>query len=154
MIIFRSAFVLLVSASFVSCVLLVAKFKLCWSVIGLQYQAVKGDHGFEHETCLDLTIEQCNEVNEKAKTEQVFLPRCSVFLTDRQEITVYKGKQTCTDWQIEYGSMTYEQWQEHKDQEFIDQQNEARENLAEKFGPHPSLSEQLRELTEAIEDLK
>jgi hypothetical protein len=50
--------------------------------------------------------------------------------------------------------MTYEQWQEHKDQEFIDQQNEARENLAEKFGPHPSLSEQLRELTEAIEDLK
>jgi hypothetical protein len=91
------------------------------AVIGLQYQAVKGDHGFEHETCLDLTIEQCNEVNEKAKTEQVFLLRCSVFLTDRQEITVYKGKQTCTDWQIEYGSMTYEQWQEHKDQEFIDQ---------------------------------
>lgn len=106
----------------------------------------------EPETCLDLSITECNEVNEKAKTEQVFLPRCSVSLADGQEITVYRGKETCLHWQNEYGSMTYEQWQKHKDQEFVNSINEARERMGEEFAPS-SLIDELRELNEKLDEL-
>jgi len=114
------------------------------------------DHD-SYETCFTIALEHCKQVTEKAKTETVFLPRCIVTLGDGNEITVYKLKETCLDWQTKYGGMTYEQYQDDAMTEFNNKANEARENVGKMFAPDspfsPSLSDKIDELTEKIDEL-
>lgn len=117
-------------------------------------QVVNADHGFEHDTCFNASIEVCKTVTAKAKTETVFLARCIVTLADGNEIAGYKVNNTCLDWQTKYGGMTYAQYQDDAMTDFNNRQNEARENVCEMFAPDKSLSDQLDELEEKLDELR
>lgn len=66
-----------------------------------------------HETCIGLTVSECNKVNSNFATQETLSPKCQVTLADGQLITVYKDPtKTCSTLQDELGSMTYQRYQE------------------------------------------
>lgn len=104
-------------------------------LLSSQDQFVLGDHGFEHDTCFTISVSDCKTVTEKAKTTDVFLQRCIVTLADGNEITVYKGKDSCYALKQKYSPMTYEEYQEVTMTEFNNRINEAGENVGKMFIP-------------------
>jgi len=89
--------------------------------------ASNNNNEYEPKTCgYGISIAECNEINEKAKSEQSDYPMCSIVLADGQQITIYKeSTKSCSTSQEELGGWTYERFQEEDHQKFINSMNES-----------------------------